>query len=58
MQWLLSRGYTPVEAAEKLGVSPSHVRKVLRGTPDRGNALKARIKQLPCKQLTALRRSK
>lgn len=58
MQWLLGRGYTPAEAAEILGVSSTHVRKVLNGTPDRGNALRARIRQLPRKKLTALRRTK
>ncbi|MBO1688154.1 helix-turn-helix domain-containing protein [Akkermansia massiliensis] len=58
LQWLLSRGYTPVEAAEALGVSPSHVRRVLKGAPDRGNALKARIRRLPRKKLTSLRRSR
>jgi len=58
IQWLLGHGYTPTEAAEVLGVTASHLRRVLKGAPDRGNALKARIRRLPRKKLTSLRRSR
>ena len=58
LQWLLSRGYTPTEAAEMLGVTASHLRRVLKGSPDRGQSLKKRICTLPRKKLTALRRTK
>ena len=53
IQWLLGHGYTPTEAAEVLGVTASHLRRVLKGAPDRGNALKARIRRLPRKKLTS-----
>ena len=56
IQWLLGHGYTPTEAAEVLGVTASHLRRVLKGAPDRGNALKVRIRRLPRKKLTSLRR--
>ena len=36
IQWLLGHGYTPTEAAEVLGVTASHLRRVLKGAPDRG----------------------
>ena len=58
IQWLLGHGYTPTEAAEVLGVTASHLRRVLKGAPDRGNALKVRIRRLPRKKLTSLRRSR
>lgn len=58
IQWLLGHGYTPTEADEVLGVTASHLRRVLKGAPDRGNALKARIRRLPRKKLTSLRRSR
>ena len=58
IQWLLGHGYTPTEAAEVLGVTARHLRRVLKGAPDRGNALKARIRRLPRKKLTSLRRSR
>lgn len=65
IQWLLGHGYTPTEAAEVLGVTASHLRRVLKGAPDRGNALKVRIRRLPRKktdiikeeQVTMLRRA-
>lgn len=58
LQWLLGRGWTPIEAAEKLGVTSTHLRKVLNGKADRGGALLKRVAKLPYKSLTSLRRSK
>lgn len=57
LQWLLARGWTMTEAAERIGCTVSHLRRVIKGERE-GRPTLLKLERLPSKKLTQLRRKK